>query len=173
MKTLALRANQRTHAKKARAGRGCKGGKTEPLTCVQNPQSPPMHRRQFLALTPPLLLGSCKAPAAAAAVATKTPRKVALIGTGWYGKMDLFRLLQVADVAVVGLCDPDRHQLEKAEQRLRARHPGQAPRLYADHRELLRKETPELVLIETPDHWHALQAIDCLKAGCQGRCAGM
>ena len=35
------------------------------------------------------------------------PLQVALIGTGWYGKSDLFRLIQVADVDVVGLCDVD------------------------------------------------------------------
>ena len=35
--------------------------------------------------------------------------RVALIGTGWYGKSDLFRLIQVADVEVVALCDVDRN----------------------------------------------------------------
>lgn len=123
-----------------------------------------MDRRQFLALTPPLLLS----PACAFAFAPKAskPITVALIGTGWYGKMDLFRLLQVADVEVVALCDVDGQQLNKAHTWLRQRHPKQAPRLYANHQELLRQEKPEVALIETPDHWHALQAIDCLKAGC-------
>lgn len=36
------------------------------------------------------------------------PLKVALIGAGWYGKSDLFRLIQVADVEVVALCDVDK-----------------------------------------------------------------
>jgi hypothetical protein len=34
--------------------------------------------------------------------------RVALIGTGWYGKSDLFRLIQVAPVEVVALCDVDK-----------------------------------------------------------------
>ena len=34
--------------------------------------------------------------------------RVALIGTGWYGKSDLFRLIQVAAVDVVALCDVDK-----------------------------------------------------------------
>ena len=38
--------------------------------------------------------------------AEKAPR-VGLIGTGWYGKCDLLRLLQVAPVEVVSLCDVD------------------------------------------------------------------
>src|ERR1051325_7138641 len=40
--------------------------------------------------------------------------RVALIGTGWYGKSDLFRLIQVAPVEVVALCDVDKNQLSKA-----------------------------------------------------------
>ena len=43
------------------------------------------------------------------------PYRVALIGTGWYGKSDLFRLMQVVPVEVVALCDPDRNQLQRLE----------------------------------------------------------
>jgi hypothetical protein len=32
-------------------------------------------------------------------------RRVGLIGTGWYGKIDLLRLIQVEPVEVVSLCD--------------------------------------------------------------------
>src|SRR5678816_430196 len=39
------------------------------------------------------------------------------------------------------------------------------PKGYADYRELLAKEKPEIVIIATPDHWHALITIDALKAG--------
>ncbi len=42
------------------------------------------------------------------------PFRVALIGTGWYGKSDLFRLMQVAPVEVVALCDVDKNQLAAA-----------------------------------------------------------
>ena len=40
--------------------------------------------------------------------------RVGLIGTGWYGKSDLFRLIQVAPVDVVALCDVDKHKLNAA-----------------------------------------------------------
>ena len=42
--------------------------------------------------------------------------KAALIGTGWYGKSDLFRLIQCGGekVEVVALCDVDAHRLEEA-----------------------------------------------------------
>ncbi|MEO6316385.1 MAG: Gfo/Idh/MocA family oxidoreductase [Chitinophagaceae bacterium] len=93
-------------------------------------------------------------------------RKVALIGTGWYGKSDLFRLIQVAPVEVVALCDVDKHQLDKAADMVGQRMPGQKrPQLYGDYRNLLNEQKPDIVLIGSPDHWHALHTIDALKAG--------
>ncbi|HSF52655.1 MAG TPA: Gfo/Idh/MocA family oxidoreductase [Algoriphagus sp.] len=94
------------------------------------------------------------------------PLKVALIGTGWYGKSDLFRLIQVADVEVVGLCDVDSKQLADAGSLVATRQKsGKVPALYEDYKELLEKEKPEYVLIGSPDHWHALMAIDSVKSG--------
>jgi predicted dehydrogenase len=91
---------------------------------------------------------------------------VALIGTGWYGKSDLFRLMQVAAVDVVGLCDVDRQQLEGAQALIQART-GQTNSIpgYKDYRTLLKEQKPDIVLIGTPDHWHALQAIEAVKSG--------
>lgn len=93
-------------------------------------------------------------------------RRVALIGTGWYGKSDLYKLMQVAPVDVVGLCDVDKHQLNEAAQLVSERHWNhQAPKLFADYRNMLNEAKPEIVLIGSPDHWHALQAIDSIKSG--------
>lgn len=93
-------------------------------------------------------------------------RRVALIGTGWYGKSDLFRLMQVAAVDVVGLCDVDRQQLEGAQALIQARS-GQTTAIpgYKDYRTLLKEQKPDIVLIGTPDHWHALQAIEAVRSG--------
>jgi ornithine cyclodeaminase/alanine dehydrogenase-like protein (mu-crystallin family) len=41
-------------------------------------------------------------------------RRVGLIGAGWYGKSDLWRLIQVAPVEVVSICDPDKQLLAGA-----------------------------------------------------------
>ncbi len=121
-----------------------------------------MQRRQFLAASTALL--AFPLHLRSGALNTAVPR-VALIGTGWYGKSDLLRLLQVATVEVVGLCDVDAQMLAAADELLRKRHPGQKPRLYARHEDLLAREKPDLVLIATPDHWHAIQAIDAMAAG--------
>ena len=93
-------------------------------------------------------------------------RRVALIGTGWYGKSDLFKLMQVAPVEVVGLCDVDKQMLEHAVNMVTQRsRSNKKPALYADYRKLLAEQSPDIVLIGTPDHWHALQTIAAVKAG--------
>lgn len=93
-------------------------------------------------------------------------RRVALIGTGWYGKSDLFRLIQVTPVEVVGLCDPDQHQLQNAADMVSQRQEShKKPPTYGDYRKMLAEQKPEIVLVGSPDHWHALQAIEAIKSG--------
>ena len=43
---------------------------------------------------------------------------------------------------------------------------GKRPKLYADYKKLLKDNKLDIVLIATPDHWHALPMIDAVKAGC-------
>lgn len=94
------------------------------------------------------------------------PLRVGLIGTGWYGKSDLFRLMQVAPVEVIALCDVDKNLLtEAANMIMQRQHANKKPRLYSDYRKMLAESGLDIVLIGTPDHWHALQTIDALKAG--------
>lgn len=134
-----------------------------------------MNRRDFLQTTPALLAPPVLNPAPAHPPQTRLaagprpadqPLRAALIGCGWYGKHDLMRLLQVSQaVEVVGLCDVDSRHLAEAETWVRQRRPAARPRAYADHEELLAQERPDLVLIATPDHWHARQATDALAAG--------
>lgn len=99
-------------------------------------------------------------------MASGKPMSVALIGTGWYGKSDLFRLIQVADVEVVALCDVDKNMLEGAAELVSQRQKSKnRPKLYGDYRKMLAENKLDIVLIGSPDHWHALQAIDAIKAG--------
>ncbi len=92
--------------------------------------------------------------------------RVALIGTGWYGKSDLFRLIQVASVEVVALCDVDKNLLQAAGELVAKRQASkQVPKLYTDYRKLLAENKLDIVLIGTPDHWHALTAIEAMKSG--------
>ncbi|MGC4035468.1 MAG: Gfo/Idh/MocA family oxidoreductase [Chitinophagaceae bacterium] len=125
-----------------------------------------LHRRQFIKGTTAALALSALRANGMDFFASATARRVALIGTGWYGKSDLFRLIQVAPVEVVGLCDVDKHQLEKAGDMVSQRQTShKKPALYGDYRKLLAEQKPEIVLIGTPDHWHALTAIEAIKSG--------
>jgi predicted dehydrogenase len=125
-----------------------------------------MNRREALkagaaGLAAPLLAGYHVAHAA-----ESKAYRVGLIGCGWYGKSDLFRLIQVAPVEVVGLCDPDRHMLDGAAKMVAKRQKsGKTPRTCTDYRELLKGNGLDLVLIGTPDHWHALTMTAAVEAG--------
>jgi predicted dehydrogenase len=93
-------------------------------------------------------------------------KRVGLIGTGWYGKCDLFRLIQVAPVEVVSLCDVDKRMLADAAEMVATRQASKKkPRTYGDYREMLKEKDLDVVLIATPDHWHALPTIAALEAG--------
>src|SRR3954470_21872518 len=98
-------------------------------------------------------------------------KRVGLIGCGWYGKCDLFRLIQVAPVEVVSLCDVDQRMLGDAVEQVASRQASRKkPRAYGDYREMLREKDLDVVLIATPDHWHALPMIEAVKSGADVYC---
>ncbi len=128
-----------------------------------------MNRRQFLS-TGAAGLSAAALGLAGQAGGTK-PMRVGLIGTGWYGKADLFRLIQVAPVEVVSLCDVDRRMLADAAEMTATRQASKKrPRTFADYRQMLAEKDLDLVLIATPDHWHALPMIAAVKAGAHVYC---
>jgi len=93
-------------------------------------------------------------------------KRVGLIGCGWYGKCNLFRLIQVSPVEVVSLCDADKKMLAEAAQMVAARQASKkTPRTYGDYREMLKEKDLDVVLVATPDHWHALPMIAAAQAG--------
>ncbi len=119
-----------------------------------------MNRREFLQA------GAAGFAASTALFADNKPKRVGLIGSGWYGKCDLFRLIQVAPVEVVSLCDADKRMLAEAADLMAARQASKKkPRTYTDYREMLRQKDLDIVLIGTPDHWHALPMIEAVKSG--------
>ncbi len=98
--------------------------------------------------------------------AAEKPKRVGLIGTGWYGKCDLLRLIQVSPVEVVSLCDVDKKMLAEAAEIVASRQASKkTPRTYGDYREMLDEKDLDIVLIATPDHWHALPMIAAVEAG--------
>ena len=90
--------------------------------------------------------------------------KTALIGSGWWGMNILQEALAHGRTNVVGLADVDRNQLMPAVVRVEE-WTGTRPRGYEDYRELLASEQPEIVIVATPDHWHALNTIAAIESG--------
>ena len=124
-----------------------------------------MNRRQFL------YTGAAGLGLSALDFAQQKPLRVGLIGTGWYGKTDLLRLIQVSPVEVVSLCDVDRNMLADAAELVSARQASKKkPRTYTDYRKMLAEKDLDIVLVGTPDHWHALTMIEAVKAGADVWC---
>jgi predicted dehydrogenase len=96
----------------------------------------------------------------------QVPKRVGLIGSGWYGKADLLRLVQVAPIEVVSLCDVDKEMVAKAAALVATRQVSKkTPRTYGDYRTMLAERDLDIVLVATPDHWHALPMIAAVEAG--------
>src|SRR5512133_964226 len=126
-----------------------------------------MNRRRFLQQSGLgcAALALTKLPTFAAELADQKKR-VGLIGSGWYGKVDLLRLIQVAPVEVVSLCDVDSRMLTEAADIVAARQISKKkPRTYGDYRDMLQEKDLDVVVIATPDHWHALPMIAAAQAG--------
>jgi predicted dehydrogenase len=122
-----------------------------------------MNRRQFIQRA---AAGAAFAAAGGFSYRDASPLRVGLIGSGWYGKIDLLRLIQVAPVEVVSLCDVDSRMVSGAADVVAARQASRKrPRTYADYREMLAERDLDVVLVGTPDHWHALPTIAALQSG--------
>jgi predicted dehydrogenase len=123
-----------------------------------------MDRRSFLHAG---AAGALSLSATGVHVAADTkPLRAGLIGCGWYGKNDLFRLIQVAPVEVVSLCDVDSRMMGKAAEIVAQRQASKKkPKQFGDYRKMLADDKLDIVLVGTPDHWHALPMIAAVEAG--------
>ena len=65
-------------------------------------------------------------------------------------------------VELVAGADPDSARRSAFAER------WSVPAVYADHREMLQREKPDLVCVATPPEAHAAQVIDCAEAGVRG-----
>jgi predicted dehydrogenase len=126
-----------------------------------------MNRRQFVHTSAVgMALSAAAARGFAAEFLDQKPPRVGLIGSGWYGKADLLRLIQVAPVEVVSLCDVDKRMLADAAELVASRQISKKkPRTYGDYRKMLAEKDLDIVLIGTPDHWHGLPMIAAVQAG--------
>ena len=83
-----------------------------------------------------------------------------LIGTGGMGCGNLRNCARYPDVVVTAVCDVWKKRRDRVVEQYKETAQG-----YNDYRELLARDDVDAVIIATPPHWHALMAIDAVKAG--------
>jgi predicted dehydrogenase len=118
-----------------------------------------INRREFIgkAAAGALALGTLSVRAEAARTI-----KLGLIGSGWYGMVDVDAAFKVGGVEVIAVCDVDSQHLEEAANKIEKQQ-GKRPKTFKHYEELLGTPGLEAVIIATPPHWHALQFIAALK----------
>jgi len=94
----------------------------------------------------------------------KQTYRIVLIGSGWWGMNILREAVRSGMVKVVGICDVDQRQLKKASDEINT-WIGESPKWYTDFRECIKEAKPEIAIVATPDHWHALPTIEAINAG--------
>ncbi len=129
---------------------------------------PALTRRDFLQRTP-----AVAALAASATAREPAPRRIprlppgpnskihlGLIGCGGMGRVNLENCARYPDVAVTAACDVWGARRDSVVARYQDTCRG-----YRDFREVLARPDVDAVIIATPPHWHALQAIAACEAG--------
>jgi len=102
-----------------------------------------------------------------AAGATPPSEKIVMgcIGIGSMGGGHLRSFTGQADVRMAAVCDLRRKFRERSKQIVDEHYGDISCTMYHDYRELLARPDIDAVLIATPDHWHALVAIEAARNG--------
>jgi predicted dehydrogenase len=104
------------------------------------------------------------APAIAGAGSANEKIRIGLIGAGSRGNQLLGTFMNEADVEIVAIADVDDHHAQETAERVK-KAKGNAPETARDYRPMLDRKDLDAVVIATPDHWHALPAIQAVLAG--------
>ncbi len=89
---------------------------------------------------------------------------VGLVGCLGMGFNNLKAFLKLPNVECGALCDVDQNVLNERAAEVEKLQ-GKKPLLYTDFRKLLENKDIDAVINATPDHWHALIAINAMEAG--------
>ena len=125
----------------------------------------PFSRREFVKTTSVAAIGAplfLKSSLIKGQGNTATSDKINLgiIGCGGLGKVNLDATAAHPDVVVVAACDVWKERVDPVVEKYKKTCTG-----YTDFRELLQHKGLDAVIIATPAHWHAIQAIEAAKAG--------
>jgi len=153
-----------------------KNGKPEETSQRVAGRCPGVSRRAFLQRSATAGAGlalPCIVPSTVFGNAAPSERiVVGCIGVGRMGMGDLREALGFKQVQVAAVCDVDSHRVKNAQKVVEGHYRDRGAgasyggcATYGDFRELLAREDIDAVQISTPDHWHALPAIEAAKRG--------
>ena len=145
-----------------------------------------MNRRTFIKTA----AAAATAPYVAKSAPGSQKIRMGFIGIGNRGSQLLQSFMRMPDAEVVALCDVYEPYLKRDHSAidpnileycsLGGKEPWfipsldekfeKPPRLYSDYRKLLEDREVDAVCIATPDHWHALQLVDAVRAGKDAYC---
>jgi predicted dehydrogenase len=117
-----------------------------------------MHRRIFGRAAAAAAIGT--ALGARRVLGASDRVRLGFIALGNRGDQVLDGFLKQPDAEVVALCDIYQPYVDFAATKV-----GGQPRQFKDYRKLLEMKDLDAVVINTPDHWHALQTIHACEAG--------
>ena len=100
----------------------------------------------------------------AAGVGANDKIRVGLIGAGLKGSQDLENFLRNPEVDFPVICDVDDANIARGVA-LVEKYRGKKPAGMKDFRRVLDRADVDVVLIATPDHWHALPTVMACQAG--------
>jgi predicted dehydrogenase len=104
------------------------------------------------------------APATLSAASANEKIRLALIGAGSRGNQLLDDFLKQDDVEIIAVADVDDHHAGETAERIK-KAKNNTPDTARDYRAMLDRKDLDGVIIATPDHWHALPAIQAVLAG--------
>ena len=132
------------------------------------------HRRKFLQQSAALVTGAAALSAFdnrpftifRNRISPADQLNVGAIGINGMGWANVNAALKVPGVNLVAICDVDKNVLDKRKADLVKMNVDVSKlSVYTDYRKLLDQKDIDVVIIGTPDHWHALQMIHACEAG--------
>jgi predicted dehydrogenase len=132
-----------------------------------------MNRRKFIKRSSLALSGAFAFPTIVPSSVFAAPGRVApndritlgCIGVGGMGTGNLEGFLEKSEVQVLAVCDVDRAHRERAKELVDTKYDNKQCATYNDFRELLARDDIDVIMTATPDHWHAIIAIEIAKTG--------
>lgn len=99
-------------------------------------------------------------------IAPSDQLNIGAVGVNGMGWSDVTSALKIPGINLVAICDIDKNVIDKRLKELAKKNVDTSKiKTYGDYRKLLENKDVDVVVVGTPDHWHALIMMDAVAAG--------